>query len=255
MLVFSANLVRVVRLSLLHKCKTAWDFLEGREGFAAAGRRALRGVGGGWMEKAAADDTFTANEKVELGLPEVVADVSCVGSDVGGVETIAGNNEDSLSDPSMGLPRARASEHDASSGEATAPERLLSSSGEAEAMVAETEIDDNDSRSSRHGNAERQRVQTTGATPERDASAESNDISADESAHGGGTPGGGREKLPEQENSATELFVGEGIADDNEHAASVLVQKRGDKEGKDLESGPEGSAKTYRSSAAWSGQE
>lgn len=54
--------------------QSARDFLESTEGFAAAGRRALPGGGKGWMEKAAADDTFSSKEKTELGLPVLVED-------------------------------------------------------------------------------------------------------------------------------------------------------------------------------------
>lgn len=41
------------------------------------------------MEKAATGDTFPSNEKLkaELGLPEVVADISCGASDAARVET------------------------------------------------------------------------------------------------------------------------------------------------------------------------
>ncbi|CAM9456141.1 unnamed protein product [Ectocarpus fasciculatus] len=53
---------------------TARDFLESTEGFAAAGRRALPGGGKGWMEKAAADNTFSSKEKADLGLPVLVGD-------------------------------------------------------------------------------------------------------------------------------------------------------------------------------------
>ncbi|CAM9571196.1 unnamed protein product, partial [Hapterophycus canaliculatus] len=60
---------------LAAQATTARDFLEGREGFDAAGRRALGSeVAGGreeWMKKAAGDTTFSSREKVQLGLPAV----------------------------------------------------------------------------------------------------------------------------------------------------------------------------------------
>ncbi|CAN0542539.1 unnamed protein product, partial [Ectocarpus sp. 12 AP-2014] len=59
---------------LADQAASARDFLESTEGFAAAGRRALPGGGKGWMEKAAADDTFSSKEKAELGLPVPVED-------------------------------------------------------------------------------------------------------------------------------------------------------------------------------------
>lgn len=49
--------------------QSARAFLESRDGFAAAGRRASRGgAGGGWKVKAMADETFNQREKVALGL-------------------------------------------------------------------------------------------------------------------------------------------------------------------------------------------
>lgn len=49
--------------------QTARSFLEGSEGFSAAGRRALRAEAeGGWMARAAADGTFSSKEKEKLGL-------------------------------------------------------------------------------------------------------------------------------------------------------------------------------------------
>lgn len=54
---------------MLRVPQSARAFLEGREGFAAAGRRASP-LGGreGWKLKAAADETFSVKEKIKLGL-------------------------------------------------------------------------------------------------------------------------------------------------------------------------------------------
>ncbi|CAM9903155.1 unnamed protein product, partial [Pylaiella littoralis] len=54
---------------LADQASAARDFLEGSEGFHAAGRRALRAEAeAGWMARAVADDTFSSKEKAELGL-------------------------------------------------------------------------------------------------------------------------------------------------------------------------------------------
>lgn len=237
-------------ISLLHERKTARDFLESREGFAAAGRRALRDVDGGWMAKAATDDTFTSNEKAELGLPEVVADISRGGSDIGGVETrITADNphESSIkggqNDPFVGEPQAPASGHHASAEGVTANETVLSSSGGEEAPVTETEVGGDDSQSGLPCNAEKGALKT-GCAAERAASAGSSVVSASESAQGGGTSSGGQEKLFDQEDSTTELNVGEGSVGHSEHVASVSVQRRGGEEGRALDSGSEGRATT-----------
>ncbi|CAB1117996.1 unnamed protein product [Ectocarpus sp. CCAP 1310/34] len=59
---------------LADQAASAREFLESTEGFAAVGRRTLPGGGKGWMEKAARDNTFSSNEKAELGLPVLVED-------------------------------------------------------------------------------------------------------------------------------------------------------------------------------------
>lgn len=231
-----------VRPSAYTNAKTARDFLEGREGFAAAGRRALRDVDGGWMAKAATDDTFTADEKAELGLPEGIADVSCGGSDSGGVETksIAENRhessiEEGQSVQSAGGTRAPTNGHDASAGDVKGNERVLSSSAEVEAPMVETDVGGDDLQKLT-GNAE-MRVQKAGSIAERAASAGSSVASAGDSTHGGGAPPEeGREKL----DSATEVNAGEDSVGHSEHAASGPTQRSGDKEGQALDSGSEG---------------
>lgn len=71
--------------------QTARAFLEGREGFDAAGRRALSGGvsggggggagrGEGWMKKAAADRGFSLREKGQLGLPVAPLDTHVTSS-------------------------------------------------------------------------------------------------------------------------------------------------------------------------------
>lgn len=203
------------------------------------------------MAKAAADDTFTSSERAGLGLPEVLADVGHDGSNTGGVETraIGGNPhepfvEGGRNDLSNGDPGAGASGHGASSAEVTAHERLLSSSGEAAAAVAETGVGGDDSQSGLNGDAERPGVEETRSATENSASAGSSDRSAGGSAYGGGAPRGARENILEQEGSAAnELDAREGSVAHRERAASVPAQSRGDsREGEALDSGPEGSA-------------
>ena len=227
--------VKCTPVSAYTNAKTARDFLEGREGFAAAGRRALRDTDGGWVAKAATDDTFTADEKAELGLPEGIADVSCGGSDSGGVETksIAENRhessiEEGQSVQSAGGTRAPTNGHDASAGDVKGNERVLSSSAEVEAPMVETGVGGDDpQKSGLTGNAE-MRVQKAGSIAERAASAGSSVASAGDNTHGGGAPPEeGREKL----NSATELNAGEDSIGHSEHAASGPTQRSGDKEG------------------------
>eukprot|EP00903_Cladosiphon_okamuranus_P005940 g5870.t1 len=220
---------------LAAQASTARDFLESREGFAAAGRRALRGINGGWMAKAAADDTFTSNEKEELGLPEVMADVSVGGSDTGGVEpkTIAANPresfvDDSQNDPPVRGPAAGVSDHDTASGEVTAHERLLSSSGTAEPEVTETGIGGDGSKSGLHDDAAMRVVETSGSATEKLSSAGSSDRPVDESARGGRAPEGNKHA-----GSAT----GEDIVDHGEQRGSVQVHRRDDTEDQVLDSG------------------
>lgn len=71
----------VLRVCLL---QSARFFLESREGFSAAGRRASRsGAEGGWMTKASADNTFSAQDKIALGLTPGVAGTTNSASVVG----------------------------------------------------------------------------------------------------------------------------------------------------------------------------
>lgn len=191
------------------------------------------------MAKAAADNTFTSSEKAELGLPEVVADASCAGSDTGGIElkTKAGSPcessvEDSQRGPSVDGPRARASDHDTPSGEVAAHERLLLSSGEAGPAVTEEEVGDDDSQSELKGNARRE-VETTGSAAETAASAGSSDRSVDENARSGRAAKGDA-----HEGSAT----GKDIVDHIEHGGSIPVHRRDDTEDQTLDSGRERNA-------------
>lgn len=221
-----------------YRNKTARGFLESKEGFAAAGRRALRDVDGGWMAKATADNTFTSKEKVDLGLPEAVADANYGGNDTAGVDTntTTGNPRETSAeggqkDPSLGSPQAGASGHDAPSGEGTAHEELLSSSREGKTGVTETEHGGGDSQSAVHRDAEIRGFEKTGYAAKKAASAGSSDRSEGESAYAG-TPEEGKEKTLEQENSVS----GEGIVGNNEH--TVPEQSEGDKEAEVLDAGP-----------------